>query len=130
MTPEELRQRTAAFAKEIRLFAKPLFPPLISRDAAVQLVRAASSAAANYRASTRARSHAEFTAKLGVVLEESDEALFWLEHLRDCELIGGKTTDALMSESQQLVAIFTASATTARARQEEKRNGRNVKSEM
>jgi four helix bundle protein len=129
MTPEELRQRTATFAKEIRLFAKPLFPPLISRDAAVQLVRAASSAAANYRASTRARSHAEFTAKLGVVLEESDEALFWLQHLHDCELIGGQTADAPMGESQQLVAIFTASAATARSRQEARRRKRR-ESEM
>jgi len=56
------------------------------------------------------------------VLEESDEALFWLQHLRDCELIGGKEAEGLMGESRQLVAIFTASTTTARERR--KRNDR------
>ena len=121
MTPEELRQRTAAFAKAVRQFAAPLLASLVSRDPALQLMRAASSVAANYRDATRARSHAEFTSKIGIVVEESDETVFWLEHLRDCALASGSVLEALLRESRELVAIFTSSATTARARERERR---------
>jgi four helix bundle protein len=117
MTPEELRQRLAAFARDVTAFSRPLLASLETRDAALQLRRAASSTAANHRAAGRGRSHAEFTAKIGIALEEGDETLFWLEHLRDCGLAGTMAIDPLIQEARELVAILTASNSTARSRQ-------------
>jgi four helix bundle protein len=84
MTPKELRARTAAFAKAVNLFCQPLLHRLETRPAAEQLVDASSSVGSNHRAAGRARSHAEFTAKIGIVDEEADESLYWLEYLKDC----------------------------------------------
>jgi len=85
--PEELRDRTKAFAlRGIRLYRS--LPT--SADAQVlgkQLLRSATSVAANYRAACRARSRAEWIAKLGLVVEEADESLFWLQLMVDCDLI-------------------------------------------
>ena len=79
-----------------------------------QLLRSGTSVAANYRAVCRARSRAEFLAKLGVVIEEADESAFWLELLSEAGLMPKHRLDALRSEADQLVAIFNASKTTAR----------------
>jgi four helix bundle protein len=79
-----------------------------------QLLRSATSVAANYRAAGRARSRAEWIAKLGLVVEEADESLFWLEMMADCELIRPSRIASLADEAQQLTAIFTASQRTAR----------------
>jgi len=79
-----------------------------------QLVDAATSIGANYRAACRARSDAEFAAKIGQVLEESDESLFWLE-LCDARAIGlGPLRGRLLGEANELTAIFAASSITAR----------------
>ncbi|MGE5111928.1 MAG: four helix bundle protein [Acidobacteriaceae bacterium] len=116
MTPEELRRRTKTFAIDtIRLFRSlPL-----RTDAQVvgkQLLRSATSVAANCRASQRARSHTEFLAKLGVVLEEADESVFWLEVLTEAEIVPPERAQALCAEARQLLAIFAASQKTARER--------------
>ena len=113
MTPELLRRRLATFAQDVRRLAEPLVEKLATRDCALQLMRSSSSAAANYRAATRARSHAEFTAKLGLALEEADETLFWLEHIRNCRLAVPVST-TLLDEADQLVAILTAARSTAK----------------
>ena len=70
--------------------------------------------AANYRAAGRARSKAEFIAKIGVVVEEADETVFWLEMLADSGLVSPTKLQNLMAEAIQLLAIFTASRKTAR----------------
>ncbi len=70
--------------------------------------------AANYRAAGRARSKAEFIAKIGVVVEEADETVFWLEMLADSGLVSPAKLQNLMAEAIQLLAIFTASRKTAR----------------
>jgi four helix bundle protein len=80
-----------------------------------QLCDAATSVAANYRAARRARSDAEFAAKIGVVLEEADESLFWLEVLLERELGDPALHRPLLSEADELTAIFAASSITARA---------------
>lgn len=116
VTPEELRQRTAAFAGRVLLLAKPLLERPLARQAATQLIAAATSVAANYRAACRARSHAEFTAKLCIVLEEADEPQFWLEFMRDCGLAHSEELTTLISEAGELVAIFTAARRTAKLR--------------
>src|SRR5262249_20631189 len=80
-----------------------------------QILRSATGMAANYRAAGRSRSRAEFVAKIGVVIEEADETLLWLELLGDSGIVNSKKLEALWNEASQLVAIFTASRRTAKA---------------
>ncbi len=79
-----------------------------------QLLRSGTSVAANYRAACRARSRAEFIAKLGVVLEEVDESVLWIEMLVDSGIVKKEQLNQLLSEARQLTAIFTASRQTAK----------------
>ena len=87
---------------------------LLRAEAAEQPQKASSSVAANYRASGRARSRKEFLAKIGVVTEEADEAVFWLEYIRDTNLSAGPQLARLYNEAKELRAIFAASYRTAR----------------
>jgi four helix bundle protein len=80
-----------------------------------QILRSATSIAANYRAVGRARSKAEFVAKLGVVIEESDETVFWLELLQESGIVKPEKLVDLLAEANQLLAIFSASRRTAKA---------------
>jgi four helix bundle protein len=70
--------------------------------------------AANYRAAGRSRSKAEFVAKMGVVVEEADETVFWLEMLVDSGLVSAIKLRDLQTEANELLAIFAASRGTAR----------------
>jgi four helix bundle protein len=79
-----------------------------------QLLRCGTSVAANYRAVCRARSKAEFIAKIGVVVEEADESIFWLELLSETNTIAAEKMKGLLDEARELTAIFTASQRTAR----------------
>jgi four helix bundle protein len=81
-----------------------------------QLLRSSTSVAANYRAACRARTKAEFIAKVGIVLEEADEAVLWLELLTESGIISADKTESLLAEARELTAIFTASRRTARER--------------
>ena len=78
----------------------------------VQFYKAATSTWSNYRASQRGRSRAEFIAKLGTAVEESDEAVGWLEFMRDGDI---GSDDALLAEAKEICAMLTASLTNARA---------------
>jgi four helix bundle protein len=71
----------------------------------------------NYRATCRARSHDEFTARIGVVAEEADESQGWLEFIEAAKLIASKEVARLLREATELAAIFSASVGTARAKQ-------------
>src|SRR6478735_4740753 len=79
-----------------------------------QLLRCATSVGANYRAACRARSPAEFVAKLGIVEEEADESIFWLEMLTDAGLIKPELVEGLKNEASEIVAMVVASIVTAR----------------
>lgn len=81
-----------------------------------QILRSATSVAANYRATGRARSRAEFVSKLGIVVEEADETVFWLELLLRAELLSSAKLTPLMTEAKELLAIFAATYKSARAR--------------
>ena len=81
-----------------------------------QLLRCGTSVAANYRAACRARSKAEFVAKIGVVLEEIDESVLWIEMLIDAGILKKERLDQLLNEARQLTAIFTASRQTAKGK--------------
>ena len=111
---EALRDRTKEFAiRIVRLFrALPR-----SADAQVmgkQLLRCGTSIAANYRAVCRARSKAEFIAKLGIVAEEADESVLWLELLEKTGILSAKRLQEISKEARELTAIFSASLRTAR----------------
>ena len=113
--PEQLRDRSKAFAlRVIRLFRSLPY----KTDAQVlgkQLLRSGTSVAANYRAVCRARSKAEFIAKIGIVVEEIDEAVLWLELLVESGIVPSKKVADLLTEARELTAIFTASQQTARS---------------
>ena len=79
-----------------------------------QLLRSATSTAANYRAACRARSKPDFVNKLGIVEEEADETVFWLEMLQESGKIPEPDVRPLMKEGQEILAIFSASHKTAR----------------
>ncbi len=113
MTPQELRERTTAFAVDVARFAKLLFENAAARSMADQLQRAAASAAANYRSAGLARSHAEFRSKIAVALEEADEALHWLQFAQRAGLASGETVERLVQEAAELAAILGASRRTA-----------------
>ena len=81
------------------------------------MFRSCTSAAANYRAACRGRSHRDFTAKLGIAHEESDETQFWLIFIKRGEYSSGTELEYLLHESQELLAILTASVKTANSHQ-------------
>jgi four helix bundle protein len=114
MTPKELKDRTKRFAVGIVLLSRELPTTLDGRTIGGQLIRCGTSVAANYRASCRARSRAEFIAKLGTVEEEADETLFWLELAIDTRLVSIDRARPLLKESDELTAIFVASLKTAK----------------
>jgi four helix bundle protein len=111
---DTLKQRTKAFAVRVFKLCRKLERDEQGRIVGRQLMRAASSVAANYRAACRCRSHADFVAKIGVVLEEADESAFWLEFLPEIGLLRPELLDNLRDEANQLVAIFAKSQHTAR----------------
>ncbi len=80
----------------------------------VQFYKAATSAWSNYRAAQRGRSRAEFIAKLGIAVEESDEAVGWLEFMRDGNVLAD---NELLAEAREICAMLTASLTRARENQ-------------
>ncbi len=79
-----------------------------------QLFRSGTSVAANYRAACRGRSKAEFISKLGIVVEEADETLFWLELMKEMKIINIPDVNALMKESNELLAIMVSSIKTVK----------------
>ena len=84
---EDLRQRTKRFALLIIKLCRRLTNGREARILGDQLLRAGTAVAANYRAACRGRSRAEFIAKLGVVIEEADETLFWCELLEEAGIV-------------------------------------------
>ena len=110
MTPIELKARTKTFALRIIKLTKAI-PKNddAARVIAKQIVRSGTSVAANYRASCRARSPAEFIAKIGIVEEESDETALWLELLIESGIMPASKLIALLDEANALTAIMAAS---------------------
>jgi four helix bundle protein len=109
-----LAQRAKAFAIGIIRLVAQLPKTQESRVIAQQIVRSGTSVGANYRAVCRARSRAEFVAKLGTVVEEADETVFWLEILIESGISQEDRTMVLLGEAKELLAIFSASRRTAK----------------
>lgn len=113
---EELKNRSKQFAIRIVKLFRSLPRAEDARIMGKQVLRSGTSVAANYRAVCRARSKAEFIAKIGVVVEEADETIFWLELLVETGIVREPRMRSLMSEANELLAIFAASQYTARGR--------------
>jgi four helix bundle protein len=111
---DDLQNRTRVFAVETVKFCRAIPTLLETRRIKSQLIDAATSVGANYRAARRARSHAEFTAKIGIVAEEADESEYWLGMAIDLALGPPTTANRLHEESVELMTIFGASSGTAR----------------
>ncbi len=111
---ELMKERTKRFALHVirlcRTLPKSSESTIISR----QLMRSATSVGANYRAVCRARSTPDFVSKLGVVLEETDESLFWIDLLADAGITSQDKVGMLRTEANELVAIFVTSLRTAK----------------
>ncbi len=110
----ELRTRTKAFALRVIRMSQALPKTREANVIGSQILRAATSTAANYRAAGRSRSKAEFIAKIGVVIEEADETVFWLELLVDSGIVPAAKLEPMLDEANQLLAIFAASRRTAK----------------
>jgi four helix bundle protein len=106
-------------SKQFAILVVKLFKSLPKSDEAriigKQLLRSATSVAANYRAAGRSRSRAEFISKMGIVVEEADETVFWLELLIETDVVEKNKVETLLGEANELLAIFAASQRTAKA---------------
>lgn len=103
-----------ALSLAVKDFCEDIRRHPVAWNAARQLLDCATSMAANYRATSRARSRAEWIAKLGLVVEEADETVFWLEFAQRAGFQSKIDAEALLDEAQQLRAMFAASYATSR----------------
>ena len=110
----QMKRRTKDFAKEIIKLCRKLPKNREGNLIGNQMFRSGTSVAANYRSSCRAKSKADFVAKLAIVEEEADETLFWLELIDEMEILDKASIDYLMKENDELIAIIVSSIKTAR----------------
>src|SRR5205809_7423125 len=106
----DLKRRTKAFTLRILKLVDAMPKTTVGRALASQIVRSGTSVAANYRAAYRAKSSADFIAKMGIVEEEADETLFWLELLEESKLVPVPAAKliAIKQEANELIAITVA----------------------
>ena len=114
MNNENLKQRTRKFALDVIKLVEALPNDRVSNVLGNQLLRSGTSVAANYRSATRAKSPADFIAKMGIVEEESDESFLWMDLLDASGRINPTKSKPLMKEADELTAISVASIRTAR----------------
>ena len=114
MDPTEMKRRTGQFALRVIRLVQSLPKDRVADVIGRQLLRCGTSVGSNYRASCRARSAADFIAKLAIVEEEADESVYWMELLIESGLAPAARLADLIGEAGQLVAITVASINTAR----------------
>ena len=105
----ELKQRTKLYALSIIRLCSALPKNETGKIISRQLLRSGTSVGANTRAAFRGRSNKEFIAKIGIVIEEADESLYWLELLTEGEIVpNNKQLVALKKETEEIIAIFVS----------------------
>ena len=104
--PEDLRTRTKAFALRIIKMYSALPKTTVAQVMGKQVLRSGTAVGANYREAFRARSNAEFIAKMGDCLKELDETAYWLELLVESGCVPAERLAPLQDETDQLIAIF------------------------
>ena len=113
MNEQEMKQRTKQFALDVLQLVSLLPRTIEGRIIANQLGRSGTSVGANYRAACRAKSKADFVSKLAIVEEESDESCYWLELIRDGNMLSKDQIDPILTEANEITAIIVASRKTA-----------------
>jgi four helix bundle protein len=111
---EKMQGRTMVFAVNVVKFFAKLPKTDEARIPGKQFLRAGTSVAANYRAVCRAKSDADFISKMGTVVEESDESVFWIELMENAGVCPGTVVQPLKTEANELLRIFQTSLSTAK----------------
>jgi four helix bundle protein len=111
---KEFKDRTKALALRIIRLVEALPGTRTADVIGRQLLRSGTSVGANYRAACRARSTADMIAKFGIVEEETDECIYWMELLLDAEIIPVHLLGDLIKEAEQILAMIVASIRTLR----------------
>jgi four helix bundle protein len=114
MNRDDMKEKTMIFALKIIRLSEAIPDNGAGRIIKSQILRCGTSVGANYRAACRARSTAEFVAKMGIVEEESDETMYWMEVLVKSGLLRLQDTKDLMRDADEILAITVASIKTAR----------------
>jgi len=109
----EMKERTLQFAEDVVVVCRTIPRTFEGKHVSDQLFRSSTSVAANYRAARRARSRKEFIAKIGLVIEEADESLFWLNFALRIKLSTGHMIENAMKEVDELIAILYTTRQTA-----------------
>jgi four helix bundle protein len=130
MNETEMKQRTKKFALRILDLADTLPRSRSGNVIAGQIIRSGTSIAANYRALCRAKSREDFINKTKIVEEEVDETSLWLELVVERRLLPARRVEPLLSEANELTAIFVASRKTALSRQARRDSIENRKSKI
>ncbi|MCK5642415.1 MAG: four helix bundle protein [Gammaproteobacteria bacterium] len=116
MNKEDLKLRTKQYALRIIKLVKALPKTAEGRIIGGQLLRSGTSVGANYRSACRSRSIAEFIAKLGIVIEEADESIFWMEIIIESGLMEKELVQDLIKEGNEILSIMIASSKSASKR--------------
>ncbi|RPI99255.1 MAG: four helix bundle protein [Deltaproteobacteria bacterium] len=117
MDQDQMKKRTKEFAKRIINLCRQLPETREGRLIGNQIFRSGTSVGSNYRSACRGRLRPDFIAKLGLVLEETDETLFWLELIWETEIMKTEQVTGLMKEAKELTAIFVSSLNKAKERE-------------
>jgi len=115
MDRKALQSRTKQFHIDVIRLCSDFPKTTVGFEIAKQILRSAGSVAANYRASSRAKSKADFINKIQIIIEEADESLYWLEIIEEAQIKAGMETQRLIKEANELTAIFTATNKTAKS---------------
>jgi four helix bundle protein len=115
MTPDELKKRTKAFGLRVIRLTEALPKSRTSGVIGRQLLRSGTSVGANYRAACRAKSRADFAAKMKIVEEECDESVYWMELLIESGTVKAELLEDLMNEGDEILSVVVASIKTARS---------------
>jgi len=116
MDADEFKRRTQAFALRVIRLVDSLPRSRTADVFGRQLLRCGTSVGANYRAACRARSQADFIAKMGIVEEECDETIYWMELLIEADIVEAQRLSDLMSEAHEILSMVVVSIKTARTR--------------
>ena len=118
MNPEDMKARTRAFVLRVSRLAESLPKTPAANVIRNQMLRCGPSVGANYRAACRAKSKPDFVAKMGIVEEEADETMYWIELLIDAEIVKRSRVANLLEEADEILSITVSSIKTARGLKE------------
>ncbi|NLK42317.1 MAG: four helix bundle protein [Planctomycetes bacterium] len=114
LTKMDLKSRTKEFALRCMKLCAALPSDWVGNHLKYQLFKSSTSVAANYRSACASQSRKSFLSKLGIVVEEADEAVFWIEFIMAAHLLTEQKCEPLLAEARELTAIFVASQKTTR----------------